>query len=769
MKQRITDETLGRTAVLALCLLLLFLRFPDFFECSTAKVIEPYADGLKAYTNIAYHAKHDSSYTYFEGMNYPYGEHVAAAVTQPLISSTVKFISAHIVDISRYTPVILNFSLLLGLLLGAFFLYLCFRQLEVSIWWAVLVSIGMAFLSPQLNRFVSHYGLAHIEVFPVLFYLLMRLEREQRIGLSLWIAVAVSVFSLIHFYYFAILAMTVSLYFFVGFLRKPSVQRLLRYALHFSLQIVLPLLFFYWWMYAGDTIDDRSEMPWGFFYFHSIWENVVTSDALPYFQWIDEAIISIQEGAEEGEAYLGLVAAAGFVVLLGRWIGAGFRKPFVQVGGSLQPFLNKMMLAGFILLLLSFGYPFTIPGLEWMLEYTGPFKQFRSVGRFNWPFYYMLNLVVFAELWHWAKGRSWRMGLAVAALLLLGYESFTYATHKDLRLDEIKWFKPGHRFTDIEGIAYDDFQAVVSAPHFNIGSDQFWYLNPGNTMPHTLILGVQAGLPTTSAALTRTSRSQTLKQIQLISEPYRVPAAFSDYPNDKPLLLLVSKRQFERERERYEHLLENVSLLYENEDYALYRMPLHSFQERIDSRVRSLEHRLRTDSLQLYELGEFLSQDSTYNFFYQSLDSLASEQVYQGSGAYQGDAGEKNVIFDQRIPRQYGEGWYTFSVWMYVDQDRIVRGTASIEEYEPQSGEVLKSQAYQLHQHFEVFDTNGWALLELPYIPASSHSRIRWSIQHEKLKGVPLFLDEILIRHQIAQLLRPGDDFLFKNNRWYQR
>ena len=768
MKQRIPQHTLGRIAVLGLTLLLLFLRFPDFFEFDPAKVIEPYSDGLKAYTNIEYHAKHDTSFTYFEGMNYPYGDHISAAVAQPLISNGLKLLRDLGWDVSRYTFVIVNMSLLLGLLLGAYFLYLCFRKLELPVWLSVLAGISLAFFSPQMHRWISHYGLAHIEVFPILFYLLMRLEEEQRLGLSLWIALVVFVFSLIHFYYFAILAMTLSLYFFFGFLRKPTLQRLLRYALHFGVQIGLPLIFFYWWMYAGDSIDDRSGRPWGFFHFHSIWESVVSNYKMPHFKWIDEQVIPIQRGSYEGRAYVGLVALIAFFALLVRWVWSGFRQSMVQVGGVFQPFLNKMLLAAFVLLLLSFGYPFTIPGLEWLLDYTGPFRQFRSVGRFNWPFFYILNLIAVAELWHWAKTKDWKQVVLGAALLLLVFESYHHATQVNLDLDRLKWFSPGERFTDIDGIDYDDFQAVLPAPYFNLGSDQFWYDAAGNLLPHTLILGVQSGLPTTGAALTRTSRHQAFNQLQLATEPYCPPAILEDFPNGKPLLLLVSKEQFEREREQYEHLLEDVYLLYEDRELALYRMPLRSFQTRIDNRVRAITHRLQTDSLNLHEVGGFVSNQAQQTFAYHSFDTLSAERIYQGGGAYQGSAAEKNSIFDGPLPRQQAEGWYTFSAWVYVDEDRLLRGTSLIEEYDPASGELLKQQQYTLHRQIAVMDSNGWALLEFPYVPVSSDSAIRWSLQQSDLPDAALFVDELLIRQNINDLYRQGENYTFKNNRWYR-
>lgn len=770
MKVSVSDDFFGRSLVLGLGLLLLLLRFPDFFQTPNSHVIEPYADGFKAYTNIEYHARHDSSYTYFQAMNYPYGDHAAAAVTQPLFSSAIKLISDYVVDITGYTRAILHASLLLGILLAAFFLYLILCRLG-SVWWfAALAALGIAFLSPQIYRFQSHYGLAHLEVFPILFYLLLRLEEAHSLKYSLWIAVTLFVFPLIHFYYFAIMVMLVSLYFFFGFLRKPSGRRLLRYILHYSVQVGPPLVFFYFWMYHGNTISDRASRPWGFFEYKAIWENMVTSLAMPYFQWIDQSVIPIQQGSFEGQAYIGLVALISLLVLTVRWARSGMKAPFIRVGGDLQPFLSKLFWASGLLLLLSMGLPFVIPGLEGLLEYTGPYKQFRSVGRFNWPFYYAINLIAFAELGAWMKTGTnrWRLGLGIAALLLLGFEAYRSATAPDLRLDEVKELQAGYRYTDIPGIDFREFQAVLPVPYFNIGSENFWYEADGLTMPRTLLLGVQTGLPTTGAALTRTSRGQTIKQLQLINEPYRRPLIFEDFPNDKPLLMLVNSYKYSQEQARYEHLMEGAQLLFDNEHYSLFRLPLSVFEDRIAARVRDIEYRLNADSASLLQAGLFLSPEPSENFFYESFDSLSTPQHYRGGGAYQGDAADKNVLFDGQLPKQYGGGWYTFSAWVFIDADRVGQSWAHIEEYEPESGTVIKQQSFPLFKHLNVFDTNGWALLELPFIPERSESQLRFWIQHKELKGQPLYVDELLIRHSIAELFRRGEGYVFKNNRWYE-
>lgn len=757
----------GAIIVLILMATLLALRFPDFFQEPNSSVIEPYGDGYKVYAVMEYHARYDTSCTYYQGMNYPYGEHVIPADAQPLISNTVKFISDHFVDITGYTRAILHFSLLLSILLCAFFLFRLLYRLEAPVWWAVAVAAGIAFLSPQLHRMASHYGLSHASAMAIVLYLLLRLDETKSWRMSAWIALAVFCFSMLHFYFFAIFSFFISFYFLFSFLRRPRWQKIPRYAFHYSIQVLLPLAFFYFWMYYGDPVEGRTGHPWGFFVFHSIWEGVFTSLFQPHFQWVDANAIRIEQAQYEGTAYIGLVAGIGTLALLVRWLAAGLRKPIVRVGGAHNGYLNKIFWAGLALLLFSFGYPFTIPGLEWLLDYAGPIRQFRSVGRFNWAFYYVINIVVFTELWHWAKNNKWRTALAALALVLLYFEAYNSVYAVRIDLDEVQELQAGKRYTDIEGINYNEFQAILTAPYFNVGSDNLWFHGEGEIVPRSLTLSTQTGLPTTSAMLTRTPLGQTLKQVQLALEPYRRPAILEDFPNDKPLLLMVANYQFSQQKERYQHLLEGAQLLYESDSYRLFRLPLPAFAERIGVRARAVVHTLDTDTLSLYAHGPFLSRDSNMTFLYESFDSLAASRHYRGGGAISGPAASGLVAFDGSIPGQSAQGWYAFSVWMFLGEDLCARSEAQILEYLPEGEQEVYQRRYHVYGQLRALDNNGWGLLEFRFIPQLAGSRIRFTIRNEELGRQPLYLDELLIRQEIDEIYRREENYVWKNNRWF--
>jgi hypothetical protein len=760
-------ETTGIIALVIVATVFIFLRFNEFFHTPNSKVIEPWGDGYKSYAAVVYHVKYDSTYSHLEGMNYPYGEHVVPGDTQPLFSNAIRWISRNLIDISDYTIGIIHFSLLLSLLLCGLFLYLIFRKLHLPVWYGIIAAIGITFLSPQIERMTAHFGLAHAVVIPLILYLLLRFDERPGLAGSLWIALAVLLVSQIHFYYFAILTFTVGFYFFFRFLQEPGWKALTRSAFHFGIQIGLPLIFFYWWMYFNDPVADRTAQPWGFFVYQAVGRGIFTSLTEPHWRWVQVNLFDIKSADIEGKAYIGLAATIALVVIPARWAWRQFREPVIQIPGAGNRFWSALFWAALVILLFSMGYPFAIGMFEPLLDYAGPIRQFRSVGRFAWVFFYAINIIGFAWLYHWAFSdrKWWKRAIAVAALMVLCFEAWHFSRAHDLRLDEIEEFASGRRFTDIEGVNFREYQAVLPIPYYNIGSDNFWWRLSGFIGQKSMTISMQTGLPVTGAMLTRTSLSQTINQIQLVTEPYRVPKAFEDYPNDKPLLMAWDKQRVEEGNfGEYDHLLQGAQLVYEADPLQLYRLPLNSFAERIEWRKKKIRDEMAADSL--VSAGPFRSTSPMVNFVYESFDGGAASNKYIGSGGYEGKMADQNTVFEGKLPAQEG-GRYVFTTWMFINDDLYPRTELEYIEVNPATGEQVWRYTVEAREIVRAIDNNGWALLELVFEIRDDQSNIRFSLSNSDLDDASLFIDELLIRPFDTHLYRKADGYLWKDNRWF--
>lgn len=773
----------------------IFLRFPDIVQTPNSKVIEPWGDGYKTYLALVYHLRHDTSYNRLEAMNYPYGEHVIPGDAQPALSNTLKLLSNSFPTLADYGIGALHFFLLLSLATCVVFLYLLFRRLGLAAWYAIPVAIALAFLSPPTERFISHYGLAHPAALAALSYGLLKWEERRRWTTSLGIALLIWFFSLIHFYFFAILSFTVAGYFAFSLLIQRHWAQLPRYAMHFAVQVILPFLFFWWWMMAGDPITDRTASPWGFLNYNTRPEGVFTSLSQPWFRWINDNVIAIKQVDYEGKSYIGIVATLGFLILMGQVIGRLSRRLIqktetkspppplapspprplswilpVQIEGRRSIYLNAMFFTGAALLVFATGFPFVIDRLEFLLDYTGPLKQFRSIGRFAWAFYFSSNIVAFVLLYRWMeRGERRRKGIVAAAIVIVAFEAWNFTHSFDCRLDEIEEYKAGQRFTDLK-IDYREYQAILPVPYYNIGSDNFWWALSGFIGQKTQTLAMQTGLPSTGAMLTRTSLSQTIKQLQLVMEPCRQPAILQDFPDARPLLLAWDEERVAEGVFNYEHLLEDAQLIYENPPLRFYRLPLQLFTQRIEKRKAAAEQIMAADSL-LYRtkaglLATHSDSQAADGFVYRSYNDQTASRIYMGKGAWESRVDTGATIYYDTLPGP-ATGPYVFSFWMYLQDDLHPRTNIAIVEYDVSNGQEVQRRDAQVSQWVQTFDSNGWGLLEWTFTPSAPGNFIGVYLQNKALKSRLLHLDELLIRPEGLNLYKKSEGYLFVNNRWY--
>ena len=763
----------GSVILIALTIGLIVLRYGYFLSFPDNKVIEPYGDGFKAYTVIWYHAKYDSTYSHFEGMNYPYGEHAVPAATQPFLSGLLRFISRHFVDITGFTIHAVHLSMLLGIFLCSLFLFLTFRRLQTSDWFAVAAALGLTFLAPQTHRMYSHYGLAHPEVIPIIIYLLLRWHEKPARNRSIWIGLVVTIYSMIHFYYFAILSFLISFFMLFRFLQKPATKPIFKtYLPHYGIQIIAPLAFFFFWMIYNSPVTDRTSMPWGYLYYSTNLQGLFTSFDQPFFKCLQTFLAPFKWIDFEKRAYVGMLGGLFSIFLLVRWLLTRLSRPLLPVettpeGGS---FLKHLLWTAVITLLFATGLPFVISGLEGLLRYTGPIKMFRGVGRFAWIFYYTINVIALLSIWKWIKasGSIYRqIAIALPVFALLGFEAYHHSKAYSIDLDEITEFNTPHYYRENSGIDFSRYQALLTIPYYNVGSDNFWVTIPnlGLILQKSLLLSIESGLPTTSAMLTRSSLSQTLNQIQLVTEPYRYPKILEDFPSEKPLLVVWDQPRYLENKHLYGHFEGKGTLLFEDGPLRLLELPLSVFRELVDLRRDTILREIRERIL--FPKGEFLVSDSAAVFFHDGFDSEVSAKPYHGEGGLQVEMQDSVLILDESLPGLNPDTTYKISFWAYVRQDLLARSSMHLYELDANTGRLLQTQRVTLNQEsiHRVFDSNGWALMEYPFKPAAPNSRFIVSVSNPDLRGKVLFFDEVMLRPAATDLYQKQETYFQKNNR----
>jgi hypothetical protein len=761
-------------------------------------------DGFKNYMTTAWHVRHDSTLVHYRGMNYPYGEHSLFTDNQPIFSSALQWWHRKISDIGISTVGIINISQLISILLGCAILFLLLRKLHLPVWYAGLVTIGLTFLSPQYHRFDGHFGLSHTFVITGLLYLLCCYEeRKSKRYQSLQIGALVWFASQLHFYYLGLALLFLSLYLLFQVMSDFTWDNIKARFSHWLVMLILPYALLNIWIHWADFHTDRPATPYGFTSYIGFWEGIfLPYEEFPLHQWINKNITKIRTVDGETKAYSGVLV---FLFTLGLILSGLFRRiknvftlrPFhfshLLTGLKIYPtewdnfahhrvqkqYLRGIFTAAFLLLLFSCGFPFAIKSWEWTANYFGPLRQFRGLGRFTWVFFYVANIAVFYSIYHHSQllPRKWfknaeSKGIPILKnlmlflpLCILGYESFTFQKIKKLQLSEnteikaILTEKPNSKW--LEKVDFAKYQALLPLPYYHMGSENIWLDIDFGLFIRTQLTAFHTGVPDMGVNMSRTSVGQTVKSVQLTLEPGEIPAIIQDFPDSRPLALMVQPEKWEEVQKRYKHLVSKAKLLYSSDQVRVMELPIDSLLLAVKENQIAVKKEM--ESRKLYGFGTWRSTQPKKDFYYQSFDSLPQpEHAFRGKGAYKGVMSDTTWLYNAQLPK----GNYSISVWCKATLDMGMNNEMKIIDNKKSDGTELKFKHEGLRFYLKQI-VGDWGLFEVNFDVHSDESHVRIFMQK---KGVdnPFYIDDVVIKPINTEIYRNELGWVVRNNFWYK-
>ncbi len=768
-------------------------------------------DGFDCFKNnatTAWHVRRDTSFVHYGGMNYPYGEHALFTDCQPIFSSALQWSNRHVSPIGDRSVGLLNLFQVFSIWLGSLFLFLLFRKLHFPVWYAGLLSVGMVFLTPQYMRFDGHFGLSHCFIVPAILYFLCKYEeRVSRRYQSLYIGIIVWFSAQLHFYYFGMAVLFLSLYIAYQMLRERKWKNFRARGAHWVVMILLPFFALNIWLHWSDFALDRPSSPYGFSTYIGTWEGVfLPNEGWPEYNWIDKHITPIRKYEGEARAYAGVVLFAFCLWLLGRGLVRRVRNlltvkplrwwhffPLLKLfphkswehkayHRTHRHFLRGIFVAGVFLMLFSCGFPYTLKGWEWVVDWMGPLKQFRGQARFTWVFFYVGNVVAFYLIWNhtreflfWGKlvGRRRMLGAArnLVALLpaaLLCWEGAYFQKVKQFGLPEnpfrSEFLQNKADKAWLSKVNFDKFQALLPLPFYHLGSENIWLDGDFEHFKNAQLVGFQTGTPDMEVNMSRTSLSQTFKTLQLLLEPCEPPAILADLPDTRPLALFV-KASAEREmREKHPHLFAKALPVYTGSDLRVLSLPLDSILAASRQRLVQIEREMSRSPLLPTARPEWKSSQADGLVFYNSLDSLTDcPFAFQGKGAFAGRLRDTTWIFRNSLP----PGRYVASFWLRVVADMGANHISEFFEKSGTDGHEIQHQQDAMRAKLRSI-VGEWALVELPFEVREQGSRLEFYLRRKEASD-PFWFDEMLIRRQGADVWREEADWVVKNNFWYRK
>lgn len=717
--------------------LLIFVLFGKLIPDINNRYFSRDGDGFRTYFGMFYHAKFDDTYHRLDGMNYPFGEVIDFTDCQPPVSNFIRFVSNHIVDISGYTTGIVNGTMLFSILLASFFLFLIFRKLKLPNWFASAVSICIVFLSPQIQRMGGHFSLSWMFWIPLSIYLLMLFDDKKSFWISLLVGVSAFLAGAMHFYLLAFWIFLFAPYWLYLWTLRSDHSFSWEDFLHVFIQIVLPFILLEINLIVNDVVVDRTANPWGFYAYRGHFAAVF----LPLYKWyipFSNNLSFARKFDWEAFSYIGIIASSSFFVLTIKWIkGVVKSRKATSVSGN--KVLDFLLVISFLVLLFSFGIPF-IFGLDKLRSFLGPLGQLRGVARFGWMFFYVINIVVFYLIYNKVfLGKKGFAGKIITFLFLsvFAFEAWAYSGSYQNNLNNQIAELNGQNYTLSQSLSSSSidtsrFQAILPLPYFHCGSESSWIDNRCDIMKHSFILSMKTGIPNIGMMGARTSISQSYKNIELVRTPWVKYRVIDEYPNNKPLLLVVAKCDELNTDEK--RLVENASFIMAIPNFDLYEMPIDTLRALPSKYNFPQRYLCLTDSFE-----SNVTAGKTDCFIDRSGNLKCGADKLKGINVSK----EFQRILEAPVTLDSSKKLY-IRFWVKDYAKDMVARTQLLIIQDKTNHELLEEKYTDIWRHIRSFNGD-WALVEVPFDVKEPDEIIKLLIKNPEIEGQDLYFDEFSV------------------------
>ncbi|MFA5817346.1 MAG: hypothetical protein WC865_17215 [Bacteroidales bacterium] len=726
-------------------------------------------DGLKSYYCYLYHIKDDPTALRFDGMNYPYGETIFFTDNQPFLSETMRLFCKVFPGLYHYSIAVWNGALLLSIVLAALFIYLILVELGLPVVMSLAAGIGISMLSPQIGRMGAHFSLSYVFVIPMALYLLLKFSKKPSYKYSLAMFCLIIWSGATHMYYIAFLAMLIFLFWMFFGIGRPDVYGKWKTWLpHVIIQLVLPVIIVQLLIYISTDAFDRGKYPYGFLYYRAYPESVFLPADRHYGSFIQQ-IISYKHINWEGFAYIGMVATLACTLFFGRVIARLFRGLFRT--GFLYDnnfFLTYLFWGSFLILLYSFGIPF-IMGMENLVDYIGPIRQIRGVGRFAWVFYYAMNILAVYSVWRFFQSKQQKvipwilMSFTFLILLAEAHVNFKnifpYINKKNPEFIDNDNNLPADAW--VKNIDPSKYQSILPLPFFHIGSENIWLESTCGMDEEAFKVSLKTGLPMHAVMMGRTSLSQTYKSLELVWEPYRNPAILGELPSSKPILVLSAACDQLGTGERL--ILQHSRPVANLGNFNLSEISPDTLRNLTREHILALQG--SKDPSAVFDGKKFMMPDTTVAYTYLNFSENNADSGYLGGGTLVLPYKAPGKIFRDKINDISLPANVTFSFWVKNIKDdnmpRMTLETVNFNSAGKATGYIVSIWGRYLKQL-----DGPWGLIEFT-IPVAAGESVSLALFPGKVKK-DIIIDDFLIRRADTDIYgTEADKGWILNNRFY--
>lgn len=683
-------------------------------------------DGLTIHYNLQYHTTYGEG-VYLESQYYPHKESVFMTDAQALAAVVMAGLRPVFPSIGQYATGISNILIFWSSPLAVLFLFLIFRRLGVRWPLAFLFGCLIAMMSPQILRQLGgQYTLGFTFLLPLIAWHQLAYEDGKRYWLkSLMVASVVIVIGLNNPYLYAVGSALLMGAAGVGILLKltglvslPWNQLLQWVGVTLVTTAVIAFT-----LSAFDQVDDRVEVPFGFFHNIAAWGGMLTDQDTYSYNFIRRILPGLDTPRRENQMYLGLIP-----VLFGLALPLILLVPKIRkvVGFAKVPTLLILLLGTLPGLILGFGLPF-VYFEDWTYDHLGSLLQFRAPVRFSWPLFYLLAIgagFALSQLYeHWSGTKKVWL-LAIPILLWTADAHQFLAGHTEGKVGPSaftpKSIQEKRALAEELGIDTSAFSSIYLLPTEQGWSDKIHQDGSWRSNHDAYKLSLATGLPLLNGKLSRVGLSRVLRSLQIVSHPLIEKPALEDLPADKDILLLASNEDELDPREV--DLLATGRVLFSNEKVALRRVSPAALLARTSQAI-SLA---KSDTTAFkYPVARVAFEENTDHTFFGG----GSRKVAPGWTTFELPARQDSTTADE----------LELSFWVFADKSRFGGPKFYLRQLDA-NGKRLSEQKFWTNETFDA--QNGWLRVAFNFTPDPKVAEFELVGQYE----FPYFIDELWFR-----------------------
>ncbi len=704
-------------------------------------------DGIKNYFSYLYHASYGNG-LWFDGMNYPYGEHIMYVDGQPLLSVTLSYLRNWVTLTPEMITAILNLLMAFTFVLAILYVYKILLKFNVPIAWALLFSVLIVAMSLQNFRIYGLYGLSYTCIIPMTFYWFVNYHETGRRKYMYYTFILACAAMLLHPYQLAhILVWSFFYCLAYWFITSDKRNVKLKHVAPLFMMMVAAVVIFKLITFLSDPITDRPVYPHGLLSYCTTGQDIFTSPNSPYWSYLkDNGVVNTLGDDAKSYAYTGIVAIVVLCVMVVLFLYKRIRKQAVTLQNVVAGFSPVWIVLALLALLFSMGVPF-VWGMEWMFDYVASFRQFRMMGWFGQLFYYITTVFAVVVLHGFYKQNKARGKTALAMLFVLlpaclwTFEAYgvvqklrdranlvTFNYNYFYSKEEQGW----KNFLSEHNYAPSDFQAILHMPYYHNGSEKLWLAKSAWGVSVAMKAAFQLQLPLVDANMSRSSWSQTFKQVKIGGGPFTYKSLLHEVADNRPYLLVRFEEEELNPDEQY--LFDNADSIGVASNMIAYAM----YPERIRKSDESAVEWIKQVS------DSMLSSDTLLgagNYYYHHFDTDKNKEVFFGHGAAQSVIGKDTIIASIDVSGWEKNNSYESSAWFLVNSTNYKFPKLHM-KISDQSGAVIN--VYEMLPATATDNLGFWFRASLYFTLPEHGVTIQYELRERK-EDVYYGMDELLI------------------------